>query len=520
MRLIAAAILTMGLTVLPLMARGQNTGQADPGTGQGAKADPDPAPDPSQATTQADVQKQLDDLKKQIETPDALHFKGVTISPSNSFIEAATVYRSSATGGGINTSPTGIPLVHSGQAKTSEFFATGRQSRIAIKGIGKLSDVEMTAYYEMDWLAAGITSNNNQSNSYVVRQRQLWARASFGEPDHNLNVSGGQMWSLTTETTHGLDNGTEILPQTIDPQYTAGFVWNRQYGFRVAKNFGNKFWIGGSLENEQILVGGSNPADQFLGSPGLSGGLFNPTANYSFNLAPEMVAKMAFEPGWGHWEVFGVGRYFRNRVYPNAPTSSAGAFNDRVFGGGVGGGFRVPFFDKKLSIGLKGLYGNATGRMGDSTIADLTFRANGTMSLLHTWSALGTVELNPVKPLNIYLNYGADYVGRDLQSGGTSGYGLPTANMSGCNTEGLPGGAFSPAGTGTCAGNNKDTQEAVAGFWYNFYDGPKGRFRMGVQYSYWQRDLWSGNGGTTNPGGAARGNFNGVWTAIRYYLPL
>jgi hypothetical protein len=508
--------------------RAQNTGGSDeasaaPANAAPASADTDPSQtttqqtDPSKATTQQqDTQKQLDDLKKQVDTPDAIHFKGVTIVPTNSFIEAATVYRRAATGGGINTSFTGIPLEHSGQAQTSEFFGSGRQTRLALKGIGKLDQVEMTAYYEMDWLGTGITSNNNQSNSYVVRQRQLWARAAF---INGVNVSGGQMWSLTTETTKGLDNGTEILPQTIDPQYVAGFVWARQYGFRVAKNFGDKFWIGGSVENDQALPGGSAPTNQFLGSPGLSGGLYNPQANYSFNIAPELVAKMAFEPGWGHWELFGVGRFFRNRIYPNAPASSAGAFNNFAFGGGLGGGYRVPIFNKKLSIGLKGLWGNGTGRNGSSTIADLTFRSDGTISLLHTWSALSTVELTPIPALTIYLNYGADWVGRDIQSGGLSGYGLPTANMTGCNTEGLPGGSFVPSLTGTCAGNNKDVQEAVAGYWYNFYDGPKGRFRMGIQYSRLERNLWSGAGGTTNPGGNARAVDHMFWTAIRYYLP-
>src|SRR5215475_1891875 len=539
MRVIAAWIVTLGLAVSPAIVRAQNTGGSDEASAAPANAAPAGADtDPSQTTTQQtnpckpttqqtdpckpttqqqpDTQKQLDDLKKQVDTPDAIHFKGVTISLTNTFIEAATVYRRAATGGDINTSFTGIPLEHSGQARTSEFFGSGRQSRLALKGIGKLDTVEMTAYYELDWLGTGITSNNNQSNSYVMRQRQLWARAAF---TNGMSVTGGQMWSLTTETTKGLDNGTEILPQTIDPQYVAGFVWARQYGFRVAKNFSDKFWIGGSLENDQALPGGSAPTNQFLGSPGLSGGLYNPQANYSFNLAPEMVAKMAFEPGWGHWELFGVGRFFRNRIYPNAPTDASGAFNDSVFGGGVGGGFRVPLANKKLSIGLKGLWGNGTGRNGSSTIADLTFRSDGTISLLHTWSALGTIELTPVPPLTIYLNYGADWVGRDIQSGGLSGYGLPTVNMTGCNTEGLPGGSFVPALTGTCTGNNKDVQEAVAGFWYSFYDGPKGRFRMGIQYSRLERNLWSGAGGTTNPGGNARAVDHMFWTAIRYYLP-
>ena len=90
----------------------------------------------------------------------------------------------------------------------------------------------MTGYYEMDWLGTGITSNNNQSNSYVVRMRQLWADAKL---NNGWDFSGGMGWSLAAETTQGESRGTEILPGTIDPQYTAGFVWTRQYSFRVVK---------------------------------------------------------------------------------------------------------------------------------------------------------------------------------------------------------------------------------------------------------------------------------------------
>lgn len=474
----------------------------------------------STSATNAAVTKQVEEVRKVVEHPDALRYKGVTISPAGSFIEAATVYRSAATGSGINTALTGIPLEYSGEAQQSEFKGSGRQSRIALKADGKLSNVDMTAYYEMDWLGTGITSNNNQSNSYVVRQRQLWARAAFNS---GWAVTGGQMWSLATETTHGLDNGTEILPGTIDPQYTAGFVWTRQYGFRVAKDFGNKVWIGASAENAQALPGGSNPADETIGSTGTGGGLYNSTANYSFNAAPDLVAKIAFEPGWGHWELFGISRFFYNRIYPNAtatPASSAGAYNDTVTGGGIGGGFRVPLAHKTVVFGLKGLYGEGVGRYGDSTIADITFRKNGTISPLHAFSALSTLELNPGKRLNVYLNYGGDYVGRDIQNGDTDGYGLYTANMSGCNTEALPSaGEYSASGTGTCSGNNKDVQEFTSGYWYNFYNGPAGRFRMGLQYSWLERNLWSGAHSTANPTGSAYGSDNVFETSMRYYLP-
>jgi hypothetical protein len=467
------------------------------------------------------LQQQQADVKKAIESPDALHYKGITISPAGSFIEAATVYRSAATGGDINTPFTSIPLQSSDASNVSEFFGSGRQSRIAIKAEGKLANATMTGYYELDWLGTGITSNNNQSNSYVVRQRQIWARAAFAS---GWNISAGQMWSLATETTHGLDNGTEILPGTIDPQYTAGFVWTRQYGFRVAKDFGNKAWLGFSAENAETLNPGGTIAASttpiVLGTGGTGGGLYNSTANYSFNEAPDVVAKMAFEPGWGHWEVFGVGRFFRDRIYPTGGTP----YNDSRVGGGIGGGFRVPMAKKTITLGLKGLYGDGTGRYGDSTIADITIRPNGTIAPLHNFSALSTLELNPGKRTNIYFNYGGDYINRDII--GTNGYGLYTANMTGCNTEATPGATganggygFAPGSTGTCAGNNKDVQEATSGFWYNFYNGPKGRFRMGIQYSYFNRNLWSGNGGTTNPGGNAKGVDNIVETSMRYYVP-
>jgi multidrug efflux pump subunit AcrA (membrane-fusion protein) len=133
----------------------------------------------SNSTFVTKVKKQQEEIKKTVEHPDAIRYKGVTISPAGSFIEAATVWRNAATGGGINTPFTGVPLEHSGAAQQSEFKGSGRQSRIAIKATGKLGNVAMTAYYEMDWLGTGITSNNNQSNSYVVRQRQLWDRAAF-----------------------------------------------------------------------------------------------------------------------------------------------------------------------------------------------------------------------------------------------------------------------------------------------------------------------------------------------------
>lgn len=488
----------------------------------------------SLATTVSD---ETTTIKKAIGSPDAINYKGVTISPAGSFIEAATVWRQGATGDDINTGATSVPLQYADGAGMSEFFGSARQSRIAMKFSGKIASMTMTGYYEADWLSSGTTSNNNQSNSYTMRQRELWADA---KTPSGWDFSGGTGWSLAAETASGLTRGTQILPATIDAQYDAGFVWARQESFRVVKNIGTKTWVGMSAENPELLnAGGSGlPSNYLIGSTGTGGGLYNTGANYSFNMAPDLIAKIAVEPGWGHWEAFGIGRFFRDRIYP----TTGSPYNDTEPAGGIGGGFRGPFANKKLTIGLKGLYGVGVGRYGNSTIADVTVRPTGILDPLKAFSALSTVEANPTPRLNVYLNYGGDYIYRDFVVSGTNsggntytGYGVggpslgsSIANapaMTGCLIETAP--ASTSAGAAgsnqtapaSCAGNNKDVQEFVAGYWYNLYNGPKGRLRQGITYENIRRDIWSGNGGTANPGGGAHGDDNMFFTSFRYYLP-
>jgi len=347
----------------------------------------------------------------------------------------------------------------------------------------------------------------------VMRVRQLWGDVKMNTGGWDFSV--GQGWSLATETTQGETRGTEILPPTIDPQYTTGFVWTRQYSARAVKSFSNKYFLGAAVENAQVLnPGGANlPTNLLIGSAGTGGGLYNPTANYSFNQMPDFVAKVVAEPGWGHWELFGIGRAFRDRIYP----TTGAPYNDTQWGGGVGGGFRGPLLNKKLTIGLKGLWGQGVGRYGSSTISDITLRPNATISPLHGFSALSTVEINPNPRLMIYMNYiGRDYV---VSNGKEVGYGGPSTDMSGCNVEVPATGSFSPSTPAHCSGNNKDVQEVTAGYWFYIYKGAHGNLRQSIQWARFQRDLWSGDGGTTNPGGGANGADNMFWTALRYYIP-
>jgi hypothetical protein len=450
-------------------------------------------------------------------SPMALHFKGITITPGG-FLAAETVWRQKALGSDINTPFNAIPFSGASQSNMSEFFGSGRQSRVSMLAEGKLSNAKLTGYVEADFLSAGVTSNNNQSNSYTLRQRQVWGQAAL---ESGWSFTGGQMWSLVTETRKGMDNRTEALPMTIDPQYHVGFSWARQYGFRVVKDFGDKFWLGLSLENPQAtLTTHGNIANFLVGSAGVGGGLYNLNANYSFNPSPDIIVKAVMEPGWGHYEVFGVISHFRDRIFPNATAttpSASGAYNNSATGAGVGANVRVSMLQKHVDAGLHFMAGKGVGRYGTSGLPDLTVRPDGVLALVQSYQSLATLEWHS-KKWDLYANVGGEYAGRSAFVNGSAagvGYGSQLFNNSGCSTEPLPGsGGFSPGSLSGCTGDTRNIMQGTVGFWYRFYKGPKGTIQWGPQYSYLVRNTWSGVGGigphSTEPM---------VFTSFRYYLP-
>src|SRR5208282_2782721 len=161
------------------------------------------------------LQETQKNIKDALESPAAIHFKGITLTPGG-FLAGESVYRSRATGGDA-TPFNSIFLPGSGADKISEFFGSGRQSQITMRADGQVGDMKLTGYYEADFLSAGTTSNNNQTNSYTLRQRQAWGQVAF---DNGWSVTGGQMWTLLTENRKGIDNLSTARPMTIDPNYT------------------------------------------------------------------------------------------------------------------------------------------------------------------------------------------------------------------------------------------------------------------------------------------------------------
>jgi hypothetical protein len=486
------------------------------------------------------LQETQKNIKDAIESPMAIHFKGITITPGG-FLAGESVYRNRALGADA-TPFNSVSVPGSGANAVSEFFGSGRQSRITMLAEGKINDAKLSGYYEADFLAAAVTSNNNQTDSYALRQRQVWGQVAF---NNGWSFTGGQMWTLLTENRKGIDNRTEATPMTIDPNYTVGFTFARQYGVRVVKNFNNRFWLAASLENPQTTFTATNANSNFaLGSPGSSGSLYNnggtatgtALANYSFNAMPDFIIKAAVEPGFGHYEVFAILSRFRDRVYPcedfsatltpqcGTAASTLGVYNASKNGGGVGANARVSAFNKHVDFGLHALLGNGLGRYAASGLPDATVNPDGTLAPLRTYQGLATLEFHYPR-FDVYFNGGEDYVARrfstDPVTGKVVGYGAPSFNDSNCYTETLPGSGGYAFGALTCSGQTQSVIEGTFGFWIKPYNGPKGRIQFGPQYSYLVRNAWTGSvsGTTGGPFVAPHGIDNVFYTSFRYYLP-
>jgi hypothetical protein len=495
------------------------------------------------------------------ESPLALHYKGVSITPGG-YLAAETIWRSRALAGDIATPFNSLTMPGASQSSMSEFFGSARQSRVSMLTEGRLKGAKLAGYVESDFLSSGTTSNNNQSNSYTMRLRQAWGQAAL---DSGLTITGGQMWSLLTEFRQGLDPRTQATPTTIDPNYNVGLTFARQYGFRVVKSISNKVWLGVSVENSQATVTThSNAANFLVGSAGTNAGLYNagvstcstvlntagepvttcsPLANYSFNPSPDIIAKIAFEPGFGHYEIFGIYSRFRDRVFPCGEASTAfpcgtitspsvsGAYNASRDGGGLGANARWSVMNKHIEFGVHGFAGDGEGRYGTSGLPDASVHANGTLDLIRAYQGLGTLEWHGPK-LDVYLYGGAEYAGRAAdydpninpltgKTVGYVGYGSPFFNNSGCFTEALPqnGAGFLPGSPSGCTADTRFLVEGTAGFWFRVYDGSKervnrGRIQWGPQFSYVERETWSGANGVQPHGLDAM-----IFTSLRYYLP-
>ncbi|HTW75040.1 MAG TPA: hypothetical protein VMD56_09010 [Steroidobacteraceae bacterium] len=397
-----------------------------------------------------------------------------------------------------------IPFAYQPQDHFDEFRESARQSRFAMLVQGPQDGAWSAQYYlETDFLSAGVTSNSNESNSYTLRMRHFYGVLRNSDADWYLLA--GQTWSLATMSTSGtLAPRAEQVPLTIDAQYAVGFNWTRNAQLRFVKLLGNTASFGLSFESPQgQFAGGATPSTTITTEPGQGSGLLNTGANYAIDFAPDTIAKFAINPGWGHYEIYGMERGFRDRYEPIK--GSVAGTNNTTWGGSVGAGVILPF-TKQLDFQASALWGNGIGRYGSGGLPDYVVNPDGSISAIREADVLLGLVYKPTSRLQLYA-YGGEEQAQ--QTGATAvgttlyGYGNPDQVTSGC---------YLLTGTSaTCAVNTQKLEQLILGEWWKAYDGPIGNFQIGLQYTYEDRLAFLGRGGAPST------NLNMGFASFRYY---
>src|SRR5580704_1659178 len=460
-----------------------------------------------------------------------LYLGGISITPGG-FFELASVTRDHFIGADIATPFGNIPFANVASSHTDEFRFSARRSRFAVLVTGDVNPAtHLAGYGEFDFLGAAQTANANESDSFNLRQRQIYLTAD--QDDFGAHLLAGQAWTLATMNLKGIVPRTENTPLVVDDQYVPGFVWARQPQIRVTKDFDQTVWFALSAENPATTFGGTTPtlvdAGAIINTVGavgatfpqtsvVGGSLFNNGNAISLNQFPDVIGKVAWDPIIAdrtiHMEVFGIFRDFHDRVI--FPFGTFGPLipnhNSEVAGRGGGGSILVPIIPKVLEAQFSGMTGRGIGRYGASQLADVTFNSDGSLAPIQETVLLAGLTWHAIPGLDFYT-----YAGEEIQSAkfgfsipGTHtpfGSGNPAFVNTGCQVEFFGTGA----GTSACTGNTKLVRQITGGFWDNIYKGPYGRLMGGLQYSFTQKFGFPGIGGTPER------NESTFFTSLRYY---
>ena len=454
---------------------------------------------------QADQQK-----VHSLEEPDSIHYKGVTLTPGG-FFEATALVRSRNENADMADTFTGIPLNGTSNSKLSEFRGTVRDSRMSLLVEGNAGATKLTGYVEGDFMGAAPTANFIESSSFTPRLRQAWLQVGWPS---GWSVAAGQFWSLLTTNRQGLAPRSEFIPNVMDGAYVVGYTWTRERSVRVTRNFRNKIWAAFEMDGPENTysaayvpanVMGLNTSQNAATGVQLLPYLANYSNGTSTTLAPDLLAKVVFEPGWGHFEIKAQGRFFRDRIASTATTP--GRMN---YTGGYGFGFGaiLPIVKNKLDVEFEGFAGQGIGRYGASGLPDVTLNpTTGEMKPLRSARFMASIEYHPSKRFDFFAYGGDEYVGRYAMvapGGGAAGYGSPLVSYAACTNE---------VAINTCSGANRNIYEVTAGYWFYPFKGRFGRIQYGNQVEYLHRTLWSGLGHTPQGGDLV------IFSTVRFYLP-
>jgi hypothetical protein len=453
------------------------------------------------------------------------------------FLAAETVWRQRNQVNDIGTAFAAIPYPFSPLYNEREFHGTARQSRISLLVEGNIDPYQkLSGYYESDFLGVGTTSNYNQSNSWAARLRHAYF--TYDNIGWGFHFLGGQTWSLLTQNQVGITPRKENIPLTIDANYVVGFNYTRQWQLRFVGDVAPGIAVGVSVENPATIFGGSI-ATAPLGTGGAfvsgnvvnglvvnflntgGGGDFLQNVNVTTDQAPDVIEKVAFDPGWGHYEIFGIQRFFSDNVLTcttvnglcvaNSTAMVGTPDNKTTFGAGVGGSVLLPLIPKYLELTASGLYGQGVGRYAAAQLPDVTIGLDGSLTPVTGWSAMVGLVGHPWEGLDVYAYAGMEEVKANFFNVGATLFGLGNPGFSNASCLITTPASFAGATPADCIANTQRVVDLTGGFWQNVYKGDYGRVTFGAQYAYIKKKSFAGIGGSPST------DNNVVMTSVRYY---
>ena len=190
----------------------------------------------------------------------------------------------------------------------------------------------------------------------------------------------------------------------------------------------------------------------------VGGSGFNSANNISLYQTPDVILKAALDPGWGHYEAFGISREFYNRF---------GGTNHTEHGGGFGLGMILALVPKILDFQFRHeRQGHRPLRYRGPFRRDLPSRRQpGSDQGNHAarWPHPACRQRR-----GHYAFGGQERQQKEAFNVGTTpyGYGNPLYVNSGCD---IQGSAL------TCVGNTRKISQGTLGFWWRFYQGKYGK---------------------------------------------
>lgn len=409
------------------------------------------------------------------------------------FVDMAAVLENRHVASGTFNYWQDMPYPNEPRYHTNNFEGSARYSRLSLLARGNInSEATISGFFESDFGAGAVTTDPYESNSYAFRMRQAYL--AYDDNKAGWHFLGGQAWSLLTPGRIGIVARQESLPETIEASMLAGQTWARQWQVRVVKDFmDHRLWAGFSIENPATLydttgftntngtVSLPNGNTATIGENGV--GLTNDTANFSNEIAPDLIGKLAYDPSWGHYEVEGILHFPHDRV-----TINHTGHNNTAIAGGAGGSLILPIISGKLEFRAAGLAGWGINRYGSVLLPDATLNAKGDPVPLFGLQAQAGLIAHPNPHIDVYGYFGTQRVGHAYfnSDGSSYGYGNPLYSNAGCLQE---------LSSLTCSANTRGISEATIGAWWRFFKGRFGTVEGGTQLAYARRDIWKGIGG-------------------------